>query len=188
LTKARTLRTFGVLGALGALTVVGAGAGGATASTSDKAGATVITMERDGKELFFDYPDTVAAGTTLKIKNKTDVAEVGPHTFSIVREKDLPTKPKDIKACGKRLEAICGAIAEWHEVNLETGEVGENPVEVGKEGWDRKGSLKRKGDSWYTETEGEKFAREVTAPAGKELSFICAVHAEMQGTISVVEG
>jgi hypothetical protein len=186
-TKARTLRIAGALSALGALTIVGAGAGGAAASAPEKARATVITMERDGKELLFEYPETVAEGADLKIKNKTNARQVGPHTFSLAREQDNPTEPKQIKACSKKLKGICGAIVLWHDVDLQTGEVGENPVEVGKEGWDRKGSLKRKGDSWYTETKGEAFTREVTAPAGKELSFICAVHAEMQGTITVVE-
>ncbi len=154
----------------------------------DKAGATVITMERDGKTLFFDYPETVAAGDDLKIKNKTNPRQVGPHTFSLVRENDIPTKPKKIKACTKKLKGICGAIVLWHDVDLETGEVGENPVEVGKQGWDRQGSLKRKGDSWVSEQKGQAFAREVTAQPGKVLHFICAVHAEMQGEITVTEG
>jgi hypothetical protein len=188
LTNVRTLRIAGALAALGALTVVGAGTGGAAASgPADKAGATVITMERDGKKLFFDYPDTVVAGTDLKIKNKTNPRQVGPHTFSLVREQDIPTKPKKIKACSKKLKGICGAIVLWHDVNLQTGEIGENPVEVGKQGWDRKGSLKRKGDSWVSEAKGQSFTREVTAPAGKELTFICAVHADMQGSITVIE-
>ena len=57
MTKVRTLRLAGALAALGALTVVGAGAEAAAASApADKAGATVITMERDGKKLFFDGP------------------------------------------------------------------------------------------------------------------------------------
>jgi hypothetical protein len=145
-------------------------------------------MERDGKDLFFSAPESVVSGTDLKIKNKTNPRQVGPHTFSLVREQDLPTSSSAIKKCSKKLVAICGAIAQWHEVDLQTGEVGENPVEVGKQGWDRKGSLKRKGDSWYTEVKGDSFVREVTAAAGKELYYICAVHAEMQGAIAVVEG
>lgn len=187
MTNVRTLRIAAALAALGAVTVVGAAGGAAASAPADKAGATVITMERDGKKLFFDYPDTVVAGTDLKIKNKTNPRQVGPHTFSLVREQDIPTKPKKIKACSKKLKGICGAIVLWHDVNLQTGEIGENPVEVGKQGWDRKGSLKRKGDSWVSEAKGQAFTREVTAPAGKELTFICAVHADMQGSITVIE-
>ena len=144
------------MSALGALTVVGAGA----STAAEKSGATVIKMERDGKELFFEAPATVAAGTDLKIKNKTNPRKVGPHTFSLVHEKDIPTKPKKIKACSKKLKGICGAIAiEWHEVDLQTGEIGENPVEVGKQGWDKEGSLKRKGDSWVSEARASVHAR-----------------------------
>jgi hypothetical protein len=180
------LRAAGAMGALAAVTAIAVG-GSATASSNSKAGATVITMEQDGKELFFDGPATVEPGATLKIKNKTSPKKVGPHTFSLVREKDLPTSKEQIKNCSRKLKRICGAIVQWHKVDLQTGEIGENPVEVGKEGWDRKGSLKRKGDSWAVEEKGKSFKREVTAPEGKTLTFICAVHAEMQGEITVEE-
>jgi len=182
------LRLTAAIAALGALTVVAAG-GPATASTSSKAGATVITMERDGKDLFFDGPATVASGTALKIKNNTNPRQVGPHTFSLVREKTLPETRDQIHKCQKEFKGMCGQVIRWHEVDLQTGEVGENPVEVGKDGWDRLGDRKRKGDSWVSEkSKGQSFKREVTAPAGKTLTFFCAVHARMQGEITVTEG
>ena len=180
------VRPLVALSALGALTAVALGGGAATASTSSK-GATVIKMERDGKKLFFTAPETVEAGTNLKIKNKTNPRQVGPHTFSLVKPNDIPTKPKAIKKCAKKFVKICGAIVQWHEVDLETGEVGENPVEVGKQGWDRQGNLKRKGDSWVAERKGQAFARKVAAKPGKTLHYFCAVHPEMQGAIEVVE-
>jgi plastocyanin len=170
--------------AMGALTVIGAGAS-ATASDSDKVHATVIKMKQDGKLLYFEGPETVGAGDVLKIKNVTDPAKVGPHTFSLVREKDIPTEPKDIKECGKKLVAICGAIIEWHDVNLQTGEIGINPVEVGKRGWDVEGSLKREGDSWASEKEGQTFKQKVSADSGETLHYFCAVHPEMAGEIKV---
>jgi hypothetical protein len=185
LKKATMLRLGGALAGTAALAAIAVGGGPATASTPSKARATVITAEKEGKELFFEGPKTVERGATLKIKNNTDPRKVGPHSFSLVREQDLPTSKNAIKACSKKFKGICGAIAEWHKVDLDTGEIGENPVEAGTQGWDRKGSLKRKGDSWVTEKEGQSFKRDVTAPAGKELWFICAVHAEMQGKIEV---
>jgi plastocyanin len=190
LNKARTLRLFGALGALGALTVVGAGESAAAASPSAKPGVTKVKIEFDraNKDLFFDAPASVAAGDQLQIKNNTNPRQIGPHTFSLVREKDLPVGKNHIKGCEKKLKGICGAIAGWHDVNLQTGEIGENPVEVGKAGWDTKGSLKRKGDSVVLERKGEKFQRPVTAPVGKTLYFVCAVHPFMQGKIDVVEG
>ncbi len=184
--KKTSLGVAGGLVAVAALVVAGAG-GAASASTSSKAKATTISMERKGKDLFFSSPETVAAGSVLKIKNNTNPRQIGPHTFSLVREADLPTTKKQIKACERKFKGICGAVIEWHQVNLDTGEVGENPVEVGKQGWDRKGTLNRKGDSWVSERKGQSFKREVTAPAGKSLTFFCAVHAGMQGEIEVVE-
>ena len=189
--KARIVRVLGVVGALGALTVIGVSGGSATAKTAAaKPGVSKVKIEfvRRDKDLFFDAPETVSSGDILKIKNNTNPRAIGPHTFSLVREEDLPQSRKEIKACEKEFAGICGAIAKWHDVDLQTGQVGENPVEVGKNGWDRKGSLKRKGDSWFTATKGEKFGREVTAEPGKELYFICAVHPFMQGEIDVVEG
>ncbi len=188
--KARIVRVLGAIAALGTFAVVGTGGGSATAETAAKPGVTKIKAEfihRD-KELLFDAPATVPAGDQLQIKNNTNPVAVGPHTFSLVREQDLPKTKKQIKACSRKFKGICGAIAGWHEVDLQTGEIGENPVEVGKQGWDRKGSLKRKGDSFVIQRKGEKFQRKVTAPVGKELYYVCAVHAEMQGKIEVVEG
>ena len=184
--KRNRLRLAAGATALGALAIVAAG-GPATASVSEKGSPTTIKMERDGREFFFEGPATVEAGTKLKIKNNTNPAAGGPHTFSLVREKDLPQSRKQIKNCEKKLRKICGAIIKWHKVDLQTGEVGENPVEVGKQGWDRKGSLKRKGDSWVSERKNQSFKRKVTADPGKSLTFICAVHAAMQGEIEVVE-
>lgn len=184
--KARTLRLGIALVAVVALGAVASG-GLATASPGGKAkgGAAVVKMVQDGKELYFDYPETVARGQTLKIKNTTDPHKIGPHTFTLVKRSDRPQTDDQIKACGKELKAICGAVIKWHKVNLQTGEIGENPVEVGKDGWDLQGSLKHKGDSWVSEKQNQTFAREVTAPEGKTLHFMCIVHPEMQGKIRV---
>ena len=127
----------------------------------------------------------MAAGTVLKIKNTTDPSQVGPHTFSLVKEKEFPTNPSELKACGKKLKGICGAIAGWHKVNLQTGEIGVNPVEAGGKGWDKEGSEKVKGDSWVAEKAGATFKQTVTAKPGTTLHFICAVHPDMQGSITV---
>ncbi len=186
LSKARMLRPLLAVGALVALGAAAAG-GPATASPSSKGGATVIKMEQEGKELFFDGPATVEAGTQLKIKNNTNPRKIGPHTFSLVREKTLPEGKEQIKKCAREFKGMCGEVVKWHEVDLQTGQVGENPVEVGKQGWDRKGDRKRKGDSWVSERKNQSFKRKVTAPEGKTLTFFCAVHPEMQGEIKVTE-
>jgi plastocyanin len=180
---------LGLFGGVAATAAAGALVigGSATAdSPAKRAGATVITMDRDGRDLFFEGPATVEAGTQLKIKNKTNPRTVGPHTFSLVREKAIPEGKEQIKRCERELRGMCGEIVRWHKVDLQTGEIGENPVEVGKDGWDRKGDRKKKGDSWVSERKGQSFKREVTAPVGKELTYFCAVHAAMRGSIEVV--
>jgi plastocyanin len=185
LTKARMPRLLAATAALAALTIVGVGGSATAASSSHKDHATVIKMKQDGKELFFEGPATVAAGTVLKIKNTTDPAQIGPHTFSLVKEKEFPTDTAEIKACAKKFKGICGAIISWHKVDLQTGDIGVNPVEAGGKGWDKEGSEKVKGDSWVAEKEGATFKQEVTAEPGTTLHFICAVHPEMQGAITV---
>lgn len=183
--KARTPRLLAAAVGLAALSVVGAGTGATAASDSQKAHAAVIKMKQDGKELYFEGPESVAAGDVLKIKNVTDPAKVGPHTFSLVRKKEIPTDPQDMKDCERKFAAICGAIIEWHEVDLESGEVGRNPVEVGEDGWNVEGTLKRTGDSWVSEKEGQTFKQNVAAESGETLHYFCAVHAAMQGKIKV---
>ena len=180
-----TLRLGAAIAAVAALAVIVGGGGAAAASTASKARPATIDMARDGKELFFEGAKTVQAGATLKIKNLTNPKQVGPHTFSLVRKQERPKTRNQIKACAKKLKGICGAIVKWHDVNVQTGEIGENPVEVGKNGWNLEGNLKRKGDSWVAERKNESFKREVTAKPGTTLHFICAVHPEMQGKIKV---
>jgi hypothetical protein len=181
------LRFGGSLVAVVALGVVGSGSF-ATAKPGKAEDTAVVKMVQDGKELFFEGPETVARGAELKFKNETDPAKIGPHTASLVKRSEFPRDDDAIKACARKFKKICGAIIEWHQVDLDTGEIGRNPVEVAGKGWDLQGSLKHAGDSWATEKEGQGFKQKVTAPEGKTLHFICAVHPEMQGKIRVVEG
>ncbi len=86
----RILRLLVAVAALGALAIVVTGGGAASAKPAAKHGS-VIKMEKKGKDLFFTAPKTVEAGTNLKIKNATNPKQVGPHTFSLVAPKVLPT-------------------------------------------------------------------------------------------------
>lgn len=184
--KARTLRFGGALVAVAALGAAGSGSfAGAEPGTAKAEDTAVIKMLQDGKELYFEGPEAVAAGADLKVKNATDPAEIGPHTFSLVKRSEFPRTPEEIKACAKKFKGICGEIVKWHKVDFDTGEIGRNPVEVGKKGWDIQGSSKHAGDSWASEKENQTFKQVVAAPEGKTLHFICAVHPEMQGKIRV---
>ncbi|HEX2160547.1 MAG TPA: hypothetical protein VHF88_01865 [Thermoleophilaceae bacterium] len=147
---------------------------------------TTITMEAQGKRLVFDGPETVQKGDELRIVNDTSVRKYGPHTFSLVKQSLLPDSGKEFRQCftpGK----ICMEIAMAHKFNPRTEKVGKPVVNAGKRGWDRSFNGKRNGDSWYTDKKDQSFTRRVTAKAGTTLSFICAVHPDMQGEIDVVD-
>ena len=184
--KAHALRLTVAAAALGVLTAA-AGGSAATASPAAKAqGAAVITAQKEGKDIFFKGPKTVEQGQVLKFKNKTDPRKIGGHTFSLVTRKSLPQTNQEIKACFKEFAAICGAvILDWHEFDPETEQIGAKLSEAGKPGWDTEGTEKRKGDSIVIEKENGSFKQKVTAPEGKTLHYICAVHPFMQGKIKV---
>jgi hypothetical protein len=181
------LRLGGAL--VGVIAVSALGAGGFANASPGKAkkddDTAVVKIEQDGHNLFFDYPETVAPGADIKIKNTTDPQKVGPHSFTLVKRSDLPKTPDEQKACGHKLKKICGEIIKWHKVDVQTLEIGRNPVEVAGKGWDLQGSFKHAGDSWISEKKNQSFKQKVTAPEGKTLHFMCVVHPEMQGKIRV---
>ena len=146
-----------------------------------------ISMELQGKRLFFDGPATVAKGEKLRIVNDTSVRRVGPHTFSLAKKSVLPDTPRELRRCftpGK----VCMDIATAHRFNPKTDKIGRPVVNAGARGWNRSFTRDRTGDSWYTETKGETHTRRVTASAGSTLRFLCAIHPDMQGKIKVVAG
>lgn len=112
---------------------------------------------------------------------------MGPHTLSLVTEADIPQINKERKLC-----FTSGHIAKrsgWHGVKGK-GPPTKNPAKAGKTGWDAVGSLKKKGDSWFT---GMKPNATYSAPVSVDTSngpqtitFMCAVHSWMHGSIEVL--
>jgi hypothetical protein len=152
--------------------------------------ANTVLIKQEGKTLKFVAPKTIIAGEDLTITNKTNAKKVGPHTFSLVTESELPQTKKERKLCFTP-KHICKAIAAWHGVKG-NGPPTKNPAEAGKDGWDTEGSLTKKGDSWFT---GQKPNATYTAPVSVDTSkgpvtihFICAVHPWMHGSIEVLPG
>jgi hypothetical protein len=182
--KVRTLRAGGALLALSALTIVATG-GGASADTATKRAAATITMEKNGRQLFFEGPRTVAEGAKLKVENLTNPNRVGPHTFSLTKRNALPEGNRDFRRCGSFELKVCANIVQAHRFDPATGEV--NKPVVGGKTWNRLFSNRKKGDSWYTEKKGNKDTRTVTADAGTKLFYFCVVHPDMQGKIKVTE-
>ena len=186
--KAGRLRIIGALGSVVALAALAQG--GAFAGAADKNDDVAVIKAKanlEEKRLFFKAPATVEDGQKLKIVNRTDAKEVGPHTFSLVKSGFLPETKGDMKACFK--SGICGQIAKWHEIEFskdsEDFTVNRPKVRVGKKGWNKLGDDDTKGDSVFLEDKGDSFAQKVNANVGKDLYFICAIHPDMQGKVTV---
>ena len=175
------LRRAGALGAVMALGVAGL-AGSAAQADETAAGTTKITMELEGKEVFFKAPRSAEAGSELEIVNNTDPAEIGPHSFTLVNKELIPelTK-KDVKQCYK--DGVCASIFKQHKVNFEDETVGRRLVRAGKEGWDK--SFGKRGDSWFALNQGDEFTQEISADKGSKLYYFCVVHPEMQGKLKI---
>ena len=183
----KTLRVLGALAALAALTVVGATS--ASASAPQKSGATVIKMERDGKDLFFTGPETVERRHRPEDQEQDQPAPGRPaHLLARSREGPADDQAARSRPARRSSSGSAARSSSGTTSNLQTGEIGENPVEVGKQGWDRQGNLKRRATPGSAERKGETFTRKVTAKPGKTLHFVCAVHPFMQGEIAVIEG
>jgi hypothetical protein len=149
------------------------------------AAAPTIEIKAEGKKLGFFGPTSIVEGEELRIVNKTNPAQVGPHTFTLVTKSSLPKTKPARKNCFTPGH-ICLSIAEWHEFNPKTEKIGKQLVEVGAAGWDKAGSLKSPGDSWFSgEKPGGSVEQVVSAKAGTTLYFMCAVHPWMQGSIKV---
>jgi hypothetical protein len=184
LDKASTLRVPGTLAALVALCVLAVAAAASGSSSAHPHDTAKISMERKGKKLFFEGPDSIEAGARLKVENNTNPRTVGPHTFSLVERSALPEGKVEKKEC-RNFERICGRIAEVHEVDLDTGAVGRPNVDNGKKGWDKATTQKSAGDSWVTQKKGQRESREVSAKPGESLFVICAVHPQMQDKVEL---
>jgi hypothetical protein len=157
-----------------------------SSATVASEGVTTIEIKMEGKKMGFFGPKTVVEGEELRIVNTTKPSMVGPHTFSLVTKGSLPKTAKQRKQCFTPGH-ICFAIAEWQHFNPKTEKVGLQLAEAGPEGWSTMGSVKKKGDSWFSgEKPGGTVEQVVTAKAGTTLYFMCAIHPWMQGSIKVM--
>ena len=145
--------------------------------------SAVIKAKLDGRDLFFDGPSVVERNAALKVVNKTDPREVGPHTFSLVRKSELPETRKEQRDCS-RLEDVCKRIAKAHRFEPPFT-INRPDVDRGLVGWDKR--FGRRGDTWFTQSKGDSERRKVSAPIGRTLWYMCAIHPDMQGRIRVID-
>lgn len=185
-THLRRALGLALVAAVGAAAVVSAATSASADPTSaGKAKPATITAFLKGNEMGFKGPGKVKSGADLRIVSTTDPEKVGPHTFTLVKKRDLPETNKEMKDCEKLKSDLCKDIAKAHKANPENGTVKKPDVDVGKKGWDR--SFGKKGDTWFVAQKGESTERRVTAKPGTTLHYFCVIHPFMQGKIKVVK-
>jgi hypothetical protein len=159
--------------------------GSASAERAQAAKTVKLKMAVKGEKLDFFGPNKVEKGDKLEVVNKTAVDEVGPHTFTLIDPKLMDSREEREK-CEQVQGKVCPAIFEAHQVGPPPEfEVGKRNVDVGKNGWDREFTRRKKGDSWYTDELGATETRKVSAKAGDEIGYFCLVHPFMRGTLKV---
>jgi hypothetical protein len=117
---------------------------------------------------------------TLHVVNT--VATEGPHTFTVVKKKDLPKTAKQVFNC-----SICNTLATAHGADPNTeGPPAFQYLENGV-GQNTPPDVDRPGDSGVTGPgqKGESIDLKVTAPKGKVLRFLCLIHPWMQARVRV---
>jgi plastocyanin len=176
-------RRFAVLGsaalAVGVLGLASTGGTAAGKATHSKAAKTVtVAATNAGHHRFKFNSVTAKTGDDLRILDKTHA----PHTLSFYVGRKLPHTRKEYKHCFS--SGPCGDVAAWHK--FRNGHIHRNPVHAGGRGWDTMGSsAKKKGDSVVFLPHKLPKTRPITAPAGTKIYFFCAIHPDMQGTITV---
>lgn len=187
LSRRARLRTLllGVPAAAIACALIGSGvAAAAETPVAPVAQKDVIKIVLKHGKLGFEAPASVHKGDQLEIVNTTNPKEVGPHTFSLVTQGSVPKTRGARQSCFTP-NHICMSIAKWHGFQPKTEKITTDPAKAGPAGWSTLGSVKKKGDSWFTEKKGDSISQEVSASAPSTLYFMCAVHPWMHGKVKV---
>jgi plastocyanin len=118
----------------------------------------------------------VKSGGTITVVNTK--ADEGPHTFSVVKKKDLP----------KSLNCpICDKLAQAHGADPNTDAPPKFQFLEDGVGQATPPSVDKPGDSGVTGSgqKGEKITFTVTAKKGTQLYFMCLIHPWMQAKVQV---
>jgi hypothetical protein len=124
---------------------------------------------------------TVKSGGTLHVVNTA--ADEGPHTFSVVAEKDLPkTAAQAIQKCKP-----CEKLGAAHGADPNSDAPPKFPFLENGVGQATPPSVDRAGDSGITGSgkKGEFIDLKVTAKKGKTLYFMCLIHPWMEAQVRV---
>jgi hypothetical protein len=121
----------------------------------------------------------VRSGGTLHIVN--DASSEGPHTFTVVKESDLPKTAKQIQEC-----KICQKLGQAHGADPESNAPPKFLFLENGVGQDTPPNVDQPGDSGITgDKQGNSIDLPVTAKKGKVLYFMCLIHPWMQAKVLV---
>ena len=174
------IRRTAAVAALGVLALAAGTAGAATKKntiTTEGAGRVKVNEYLQDTQKFAPGDITVSSGATVKLVNKSK--DGAPHSLSLLAKSALPKTIKQVMEC-----AACGPLMGAHEANPQTGEVKKPLVDAGGAGFDTMGSKTQPGDSIFLAPKAT-VSFKVTAKKGSKLTFFCAIHPWMQGTITV---
>ena len=150
--------------------------------TIDEKGGLEMKPNRFVKDLLRWRKDVyqVKSGGTIHVVN--NVADEGPHTFTVVREKDLPGNAKEMNNC-----AICQKLGEAHGADPNSDAPPKFQYLENGVGQATAPNVDKPGDSGVTGEgkKGESIDFKVTAKKGSKLYFMCLIHPWMQGKVIV---
>src|SRR3954466_12889657 len=147
-----------------------------TIETHGEAKVKINEYIQDGQK-FVPGDITVKSGATVTLRNKS--TDGAPHSLSLLAKSALPRSAADVIQC-----PACGPLLAAHQAEPQTGDVKQPVVEAGQPGFDTMGTKTTAGDSVFLPPKG-KVSFKVTAKKPSKLTYFCAVHPRMQGTITV---
>jgi hypothetical protein len=121
---------------------------------------------------------TVRRGGILHLK--FNVQTEGPHTFTVVRKRDLPTTPKAVLNC-----KICNKLAAAHGADPNSDQPPKFVYLENGVGQNTPPKVDRPGDSAGIGFGPAPINLKVTAKRGTTLHFLCLIHPWMQAEVKV---
>jgi hypothetical protein len=120
----------------------------------------------------------VKSGGTLHVK--FNVKNEGPHTFTVVRKKDVPSTAKEVESC-----KICNKLGKAHGADPSTDAPPKFVFLENGKGQNTPPNVDQPGDSAGIGFGADPINLKVTAKKGTTLHFICLIHPWMQAVVKV---
>jgi plastocyanin len=165
-----------------AIAVSASAAGGSSVTIKESQTFKAIPNRyvQDGLRWNKDVYKVKSGGTITVVNNKNNE---GPHTFTVVKKKDLPRTAAAMFNC-----KVCNQLAAVHGADPNSDAPPKfQYVEDGKTGQATPPDVNQPGDSGVTGSgqKNEQISFKVTAKKGSQLYFMCIIHPWMQAKVQV---